>query len=223
MAIVNAATSPTATLASASAPVPTSLKQPDLGKSDFLNLLVTQLKNQDPLKPMDSSSFVAELAQFSQLEQSANQSALLAKVLDAQQSSLQYSLLPLVGREVRIEGAMIQLGATPAPLDYNLSKDAVSVRAAIVNAANQPIRTLDLGSQSAGGQQVMWDGRDGNGTLMPPGTYTYAIAARDAQNQAVPVTATSRLTVSGIRLEDGQPKLAVGDLTIDPGSVIEFR
>lgn len=217
MAIVSATSAPTTT------PVPTTLKQPELGKSDFLNLLVTQLKNQDPLKPMDSSSFIAELAQFSQLEQSANQSALLGKVLDAQNSSLQYSLLPLVGREVRIEGAMIELGAAPAPLDYNLSEDAVSVRASIVNAASQPIRTLDLGSQSAGNQHVMWDGRDHNGTMMPPGTYTYAIAARDSQNRPVPITATSRLTVSGIRVVEGQPRLAAGDNTIDPSAVIEFR
>ena len=221
MATINGATS--STIASAANPTPASLKQAELGKNDFLNLLVTQLKNQDPLKPMDSSSFVAELAQFSQLEQSSNQSTLLGKVLDAQNSSLQYSLLPLIGRDVRVEGAIIPLGTTPAPLDYNLNEDAVSVRASILNASNQTIRTLDLGSQSAGVQHVMWDGRDGNGTLMPPGTYTYSVAARNSQNQAVPITATSRLTVSGIRVVEGQPRLAAGENTIDPSAVIEFR
>jgi flagellar basal-body rod modification protein FlgD len=221
MSTISATTS--STIASAANPAPASLKQPDLGKNDFLNLLVTQLKNQDPLKPMDSSSFVAELAQFSQLEQSANQVSLLQKSLDAQSVSLQYSLLPLVGREVRIEGAVIQLGAAPATLDYNLGQDATSVSLSIQDASHKVIRTERLGAQDAGAQQLVWDGRDQNGVMMQPGAYTYAIAARDAQNQAVPVTATSRLTVSGIRLEDGQPKLAVGDLTIDPGSVIEFR
>jgi len=221
MATINAATS--STIASAANPTPTSLKQAELGKNDFLNLLVTQLKNQDPLKPMDSSSFVAELAQFSQLEQSSNQSTLLGKVLDAQNSSLQYSLLPLIGRDVRVEGAIIELGTTPAPLDYNLKEDAVSVRASILNASNQTIRTLDLGSQGAGNQHVLWDGRDGGGTLMPPGTYTYSVAARNSQNQPVPITATSRLTVSGIRVVEGQPRLAAGENTINPSAVIEFR
>ncbi|MDP1946100.1 MAG: flagellar hook assembly protein FlgD [Nitrospirota bacterium] len=221
MATINGATS--STIASAANPTPASLKQAELGKNDFLNLLVTQLKNQDPLKPMDSSSFVAELAQFSQLEQSSNQSTLLGKVLDAQNSSLQYSLLPLIGRDVRVEGAIIPLGSGPAPLDYNLNEDAVSVRASILNASNQTIRTLDLGSQSAGEQHVVWDGRDGNGTLMPPGTYTYSVAARNSQNQPVPITATSRLTVSGIRVVEGQPRLAAGENTIDPSAVIEFR
>jgi len=221
MATINGATS--STIASAANPTPASLKQAELGKNDFLNLLVTQLKNQDPLKPMDSSSFVAELAQFSQLEQSSNQSTLLGKVLDAQNSSLQYSLLPLIGRDVRVEGAIIPLGSGPAPLDYNLNEDAVSVRASILNANNQTIRTLDLGAQSAGAQHVVWDGRDGNGALMPPGTYTYSVAARNSQNQPVPITATSRLTVSGIRVVEGQPRLAAGENTIDPSAVIEFR
>jgi len=217
MAIVSATTSSIVPAAE------TTLKPPELGKNDFLNLLVAQLKNQDPLKPMDSSSFVAELAQFSQLEQSANQSKILQEVLDAQQASLQYSLLPLVGRVVRVEGGFAQLEDAPGPLDYSFSRDAASVKVAIMNASGQAVRTLDLGAQSAGAQQVTWDGRDQNGTMMQPGTYRYAVAAYDAQDQAVPATMTSRLTITGIRLEEGQPKLAAGDLTIDPGSVIEFR
>lgn len=217
MAIVNATTP------SIVPPPQTTLKPPELGKNDFLNLLVAQLKNQDPLKPMDSSSFVAELAQFSQLEQSANQSKILQEVLDAQQASLQYSLLPLIGRDVRIKGGFAQLGAAPAPLDFGVSRDAVSVKVAIMNASGQVVRTLDLGAQKAGAQHAVWDGRDQNGTMMQPGTYLYAVTAYDAQDQAVPATMTSRLTITGIRLVEGQPKLVAGDLTIDPGSVIEFR
>jgi flagellar hook assembly protein FlgD len=58
---------------------------------------------------------------------------------------------------------------------------------------------------------------------MPPGTYTYAITALNAQGQSVPVTTTSNLTITGIRMVAGQPQLAAGDQTVDPGSVIEFR
>ncbi len=222
MSTISAATSSETTLASAATPAQAILKQKDLGKNDFLNLLVTQLKNQDPLKPMDSSSFIAELAQFSQLEQSANQVALLQKSLDAQTASQQFSLLPLVGREVSIDGAVIQLGAGPAMLDYSLGQDAASVNLSILNAAGQVIRTGNLGNQGAGLQQVVWDGKDQNGTTMPPGTYTYAVTALDGQGQAVPVATTSRLTVSGVRVEGGQAKLAVGNQTIEPGSIIEF-
>lgn len=223
MSTVSATTSsPETTLASAATPAQAILKQKDLGKNDFLNLLVTQLKNQDPLKPMDSSSFIAELAQFSQLEQSSNQVALLQKSLDAQTANQQFSLLPLVGREVGIEGAVIQLGTGPAMLDYSLGQDAASVNLSILNAAGQVIRTGNLGPQGLGTQQVTWDGLDQNGALMPPGTYTYAVTALDGQGQAVPVATTSRLTVTGVRVEGGQAKLAVGNQTIDPASVIDF-
>jgi flagellar basal-body rod modification protein FlgD len=217
MSTISATTSSTDTAAQ------TTVKQTELGKDDFLNLLVAQLKNQDPLKPMDSSSFVSELAQFSQLEQSSNQSALLQKSLDAQSASLQYSLLPLLGRDVSIQGAVIQLGTTPATLDYSLSQDAASVRLSILNASNQVIRTGILGAQGAGAQQVIWDGQDQSGTTMPPGNYAYAIMALTAQGQTVSVTTTSNLAVTGIRVVEGKPQLAAGDLTIDPGSVIEFR
>lgn len=223
MSTVSATTSSTATVASSATPAQTTMKQADLGKTDFLNLLVAQLKNQDPLKPMDSSSFVAELAQFSQLEQSSNTNTLLQQGLDAQSANRQYSLLPLVGRDVSVAGAVIQLGTTPATLDYSLGTDAASVSLSILNASNQVVRAGTLGKQAAGAQQVVWDGKDQNGTTMPPGTYTYAIKALDAQGQAVPVTTSSRLTVTGIRVEGGQPKLAAGDQTIDPSSVIEFR
>ena len=223
MSTVSGTTSSTATVASSATPAQTTMKQADLGKNDFLNLLVAQLKNQDPLKPMDSSSFVAELAQFSQLEQSSNTNTLLQQGLDAQSANRQYSLLPLVGRDVSVAGAVIQLGTTPATLNYSLGADAASVSLSILNASDQIVRAETLGKQGAGAQQVTWDGQDQNGTTMPPGIYTYAIKALDAQNQAVPVTTTSRLTVTGIRVEGGQPKLAAGDQTIDPSSVIEFR
>ena len=81
-----------------SAPEKTGPRQ--LGQDDFLKLLITQLKNQDPLKPTDNTEFVSQLAQFSQLEQTAKQAQLMQKSLDAQTTSLQFTLLPMVGRRV---------------------------------------------------------------------------------------------------------------------------
>ena len=100
-----------------------------LGQNDFLKLLVTQLKNQDPLKPMDNTAFVAELAQFSQLDQSTKQVQLLEKSIAQQTDSMQYTLLPMIGRNVQVEGSLIDLNNGPAKLTYALEREATTVRA----------------------------------------------------------------------------------------------
>jgi flagellar basal-body rod modification protein FlgD len=194
-----------------------------MGQDDFLKLLVTQLKNQDPLKPTDNAEFVAQLAQFSQLEQGAKQAELLQKSLDAQAASLQYTLLPMIGRTVTVDHALVQLGNGPAPISYSLDRNAATVHVSILDQQGQVVRTLDYRDCSAGANMSEWDGRNQNGTRMPAGLYHYTLSALDGQG--VPVAAQSRaaLTVSGVRIEQGQAKLLAEHLTINPSDIIELR
>lgn len=204
-------------------PTETTLKPRELGQDDFLRLLVTQLKNQDPLKPVENAAFIAELAQFSQLEQSAKQVRLLQQSIDSQAAAMQFSMLPLVGREVRINGALVQFASDPVPMGYRLEQEAAAVSVTVLNDAGQPIRSLAIGPQRAGDYQVEWDGRDQNGNLTPPGTYRFALSAHDGRGVPVGVSTTSAVKVSGVRLENGQPKLVVGNFTIEPDTIIEFH
>lgn len=194
-----------------------------LGQNDFLTLLVTQLKNQDPLKPMDNTTFVAELAQFSQLDQSTKQVQLLEQSITNQTDSLQYALLPMVGRTVQVEGSVIDLKSGPATLTYALAGNASSVRVTILDQQNKPLRTLDLGSQDAGKQEVSWDGRNQNGALMPAGLYQYQIAAKDLKGAPVVAAPSSVLTITGVRMVDGTPQLAAGNQVIDRSNIVELR
>ena len=157
----------------------------EMGQDDFLNLLVTQLKNQDPLKPMDNTEFVSQLAQFSQLEQSAKQAALLQKSLDAQTASHQYALLPMVGRTVGLLSPLTQLGEGPAPIRYALDGNAQRVRINILDSQGEVIRTMDYSDRPAGVNTAEWDGFNRNGTRMPAGLYEYRITATNAQGAAV--------------------------------------
>lgn len=195
----------------------------ELGQGDFLKLLVTQLKNQDPLKPTDNTEFVAQLAQFSQLDQSAKQAQLLQKSLDAQTASLQFALLPLVGRTISLDQPVIQLGDGSAQLDYRLEKHAAAVRISILDHQRQVVRTLEFSNQFAGANRVEWDGRNHNGQRMPAGVYQYAIAATDLDGQPVGVASRASVTVGGVRMEEGAPKLLVGDLSVDPSAIVEVR
>ncbi|MCC6141097.1 MAG: flagellar hook assembly protein FlgD [Nitrospira sp.] len=194
-----------------------------LGQNDFLKLLVTQLKNQDPLKPMDNTAFVAELAQFSQLDQSTKQVQLLEKSIAQQADSMQYTLLPMIGRNVQVEGSLIDLNNGPAKLTYALEREASTVRVTIMDKQGKALRILDLGTQSAGKQEVQWDGRNQNGLLMPNGTYQYQVLAKDAKGAAVVAAPSAVLKISGVRMVDGSPQLAAGDYVIDRKDIVELR
>ncbi|MDP3090315.1 MAG: flagellar hook assembly protein FlgD [Nitrospira sp.] len=194
-----------------------------MGQNDFLKLLVTQLKNQDPLKPMDNTAFVAELAQFSQLDQSTKQVQLLEKSIAQQTDAMQYTLLPMIGRNVQVEGSLIDLNNGPAKLTYALEREATTVRVTIQDAQGKAIRILDLGTQSAGKQEVQWDGRNQNGQPMPNGTYQYQVLAKDAKGAAVLAAPSATLKISGVRMVNGTPQLASGDYVIDRKDIVELR
>ena len=139
-------------LNSAGTPATSSQTGPrQLGQDDFLKLLVTQLKNQDPLKPTDNAEFVSQLTQFSQLEQTAKQSQLLQKSLDAQSASLQFTLLPMVGRRISIDHPLTQLENGQASLTYALEKNAARVQITILDQQRQVVRTLDADRPASSG------------------------------------------------------------------------
>jgi flagellar basal-body rod modification protein FlgD len=218
MAIVSGVTT---TTTSAESPQKTGPRE--LGQGDFLRLLVTQLKNQDPLKPTDNTEFVAQLAQFSQLDQSAKQAQLLQQSLDAQTASLQFTLLPMVGRRISIDRPLVQLENGPASLTYALEQNAARVQITILDQGRQVVRSLDYAGRQAGVHQAQWDGRDNNGAAMPPGVYEYLVSAVDHQGGSVVTQSRAQLTVSGVRMEEGKPKLAVGDVTVEPSAIVEVR
>lgn len=194
-----------------------------LGQDDFLTLLITQLKNQDPLKPTDNTEFVSQLAQFSQLEQTAKQATLLQKSLDAQTASLQFTLLPMVGRKVTIDKPLAQLQNGQATLTYALEKQSAKVQISILDQNRQVVRTMEYTNLQAGLNQAQWDGKDNKGVAMPAGVYEYAISAVDRQGESVVAKGRAQLTVTGVRVEEGQPKLAVGAISVDPSDIVEVQ
>lgn len=195
-----------------------------LGKDQFLKLLTAQLSNQDPLSPMDSQDFAAQLAQFSTVEQLENIGTRLDTLLVAQASANQMNATSLVGRSVRYAADHVALAADGAPAEFQvqLGADAVDVVAVVTDANGRVVRTLDLGAHAQGATTASWDGRDANGAAAPAGSYTVTISAEDADGAAVTAATTVRGTVSGVTFENGSAELLIGTSRVPLADVTEI-
>lgn len=209
----------------------------ELDRNAFLQLLVTQLANQDPLSPQAGHEFAAQLAQFSSVEQlssiaqtltgHSHQLAALAAGLDAatvQQGELGAvlanradlaSAAGLVGQTVEAEGnKLVWTGQKPAQFGYALDEPAASVRVSVRDQSGRTVRTIELGHAGAGPHGATWDGLGDDGQPLPPGTYTFAVDARDPAGEALDATTTIRGRVDRITIDDDGVRLWIGELAV---------
>ncbi|TYP00206.1 flagellar basal-body rod modification protein FlgD [Geothermobacter ehrlichii] len=179
----------------------TSLTTQTLGKEDFLQLLVAQLENQDPLNPADPTEFTAQLAQFSALEQMFNMNKTLEGLGSLSGDMERLSALGLIGREVVAESDIFRYQDTPVEFGYHLPVSASEVSVHILNTNNQTVATLTAPGTSAGEHFLSWDGRNDAGTPLPPGDYRIAVVARDMDDRKIEATTLVRATVDGVQLD----------------------
>ena len=162
-------------------------KEGDGLQDQFMTLMLTQMKNQDPLKPMENGEFLAQLAQFNtvsginELQQSFSDFASSMQGNQALQAST------LVGRSVLVDGSNVQLQAQGgAEGTADLPVSTLSTRILIHDSSGQLVRSMDLGQQAAGAINFAWDGMDGSGNRALPGNYSVtAEAGIDGQMQAL--------------------------------------
>jgi flagellar basal-body rod modification protein FlgD len=151
----------------------------------FLKLLVTQLKNQDPMNPMENAELTSQLAQMSTVEGISKLNTTLAEM---SRTSQMVQGASLVGRSVLAEGDNLELTASGAVGGINLDSMADSVKVTVTDASGNTVRVLDLGKQDGGLVRFVWDGKDTAGTLLQNGSYSFkATATADG----LPVTAST--------------------------------
>jgi flagellar basal-body rod modification protein FlgD len=193
-----------------------------LGKDQFMKLLMAQLANQDPTAPVDSQAFVAQLAQFSSVEQlqTANQS--LDQLLMAQAAGNQTSVVALVGKDALFKGNAITLDATHlnGSLVANLAGPADQVTAVITDATGKTVRTMQLGAQPAGQLNCTWDGLDDQKKQAPAGSYTVSITASKA-GTSVTVDEEIKAHITGVSFSNGFAELLLGNQRVKLADVIE--
>ena len=185
----------------------------ELGRDAFLRLLTVQLQNQDPLEPVKNEDFVAQLAQFSSLEQltlineNIEDDAGTEATTDVRTAVDANTAVALIGREVQVPSDTIAYtGEGSVRLGYNVEGPSDVVRLRIVDQNGTIVNTLVDGSPEQGNASIIWDGKDAEGKQADSGIYGIVPSATYLGVPS-PVSAGTAGIVTGVRYQDGQPIL----------------
>lgn len=196
----------------------------ELGKDAFLKLLMTQMQYQDPLNPVENTEFVAQLAQFSSVEQLTQVNEQFTSVNSALLAQNQFQSISLVGKQVKAAGSSLSVNnGDSIPGMYTLADAATKVTIKIYDADNKLVKVLEKGPQAQGEYNVDWDATDHLGTKVPDGVYKFEVIAKDNKDQSIETGSMIKGTVSGVTFGvNGVPTLLVGDIRMNIGDIIEI-
>lgn len=180
---------------------------------NFLSLLTAQLRNQDPLSPIDSTDFTQQLVQFTGVEQSIATNRNLERLLGHFEANQAASLVGYIGKTVEANGQTTAFANGSARWSYELPRNSAATVVTITDLAGRKVFEA-LGEKTQGTHGFVWDGRDRSGNTVPEGFYTMSVSALDAVGN--PVQASTRIngTVTGLEQADGQSFLLIGDLRV---------
>jgi len=189
----------------------------------FMNLLVTQLKNQDPLDPMDANEFTSQLVQFASVEQQIFQNSNLEKLLDLQETDQISQMVNYIGTQVEVLSQQLPLENGEAEFNYILGDGVTNATITILDSTGRNVFTAD-GDTSAGKHNIKWDGKNSSGQQLSDGTFTVQVNAQNAQGELQSVEHTVLGTVTGAGADDGNVFLFLGNnLTIDQTNVLSVK
>jgi flagellar basal-body rod modification protein FlgD len=188
-----------------------------MDRTAFLKLLVEQLKNQDPLKPQDNTAFVAQLAQFSSLEQSMGINDRLDMLAAQNAGMANANAVGLVGSQATVRGNLVTVDGTGSgvPVAFSLSAKTNVTTVTIRDQNGNAVRTLDIGPRDAGLAKIQWDGRNEAGIIQPPGTYQISVQAENEVGTPVSVSQETTGTITQVAFDKGYPVL-----TLDNGIAV---
>ncbi len=195
-----------------------------MNKDDFLKLFITQLQYQDPLAPQDTTAMLGQLAQLTQVEQAYNNTAALEKLLLSQDSSLAMGAVSLIGKQVSADGNQINFnGSDSSIVSYQASSALSDTTMTISDASGKVVRTIALGAVEAGDKTYQWDGKDGQGSLLPAGAYTYEVSGTNALGQKQQAYTMTTGTVDGVVFYNGIAYVTIGEVTTPLSTVLTVK
>lgn len=183
-----------------------------LGTDDFLQLLVTQLSNQDPLNPMDDQQFTTQLAQFASLESLQNIESSVTNLSSTIQQQGVLQSVSFIGNDITATGYEIEkTGTDISSLTYTLPSDVSTLVINVYDSNSNLVASKSIGAKAEGDYSWTWDGKDTNGNAMADGTYNIAISAEDADGNSVYATTKVSGTVTGVYTSNGTTYFRLSD------------
>jgi len=173
----------------------------------FLQLLTTQLKNQNPLDPLDTNQFTQQLVEFAQVEQQMKSNDQLSSLVSLEKSAQATTALAYVGATVVVDGSTAQLTNGTANWSLNVTKPSTAT-ITIKDSTGQNVYTGTV-AVNPGTQNFTWNGRGNDGRLWPDGAYTLTATAVDANQQSVAVSTEVQAVVDSVDLTQDTPQLSI--------------
>lgn len=198
-----------------------------LGKDDFLKLMIQQLKNQDPLNPMDGTAYASQLAEFSSLEQLSNLNSNIKDSMNANalltQSINNTMIATLIGKEAKISGNEVQLnGQESITLGYNMPSNTIASKIKVYNEKGALIRVIENIPNEVGSNKLSWDCLDNNGDKLPNGKYTFEVEAKNMKGEFLTIDTFKAGVIDGVRFTENGAVVKINGAEYSIADILEI-
>ena len=201
----------------------TSTGSSELNQDTFLKLLTTQLQNQDPTNPVSNEDFIAQLAQFSSLEQLQGVNGQLSNLNLVNTSMNNASMVNLLGQDVVAASDTFHYsGEGDQEIPFMTANEVSGGTVTIKDSSGKVVDTITLGNMDKGEHAVTWDGKGLDGKQLAEGDYTVSYNATDGSGNPVDITALIEGVVNELSFESGTPQPSVNGVPIDIGNIIRL-
>lgn len=184
----------------------------------FLQLLTTQLQNQNPLSPLDTNQFTQQLVEFAGVQQQINTNDSLASLVSLQQTTQSSQALQFVGKTAIVKGSTAEMTNSQATWELNIPS-ASTVNVSIANSSGQTVYSSNFAASAGNNQVFNWNGLGTDGTQYPAGNYTLTATAKDASGNTVGVSTSVAGVVNSVDLTQSPPLLSIGGQTFTVNQV----
>ncbi len=199
----------------------------ELGKDDFLKLMIAQLRYQDPLNPMENTEYTAQLAQFTSLEQLTNMSKSLDNSVNANfqlVASINNTMTAaFIGKDVKLDGNSFTYKAQDEiQLGYNLGGNAHKVKVTVYNEAGVAVKVFDNMPGEGGDHKFSWDFTDSGGRSLAPGNYSFSVEATASNGEPISASYYKTGTINALRFTEAGTMLIVDGVEYPLGDIQEI-